>query len=137
MVKVRAFSGAKLVACVTRKSDSSGYKRRKYNSACRYEQFNDLSQISRSIIELGTSLKNYTNTVSISAIVPRSGKLENKATEVNNRLVVMCQERNIPFLSHSDIIDPSKHLNESKLHFNRQGMRVFAENISGFLTKLN
>ena len=95
------------------------------------------SQISRSIIELGTSLKNDTNTVSISAIVPRSDKLDNKATEVNNRLVLMCQERNIPFLSHSDIIDPSKHLNESKLHFNRQGMRVFAENISGFLTKLN
>ena len=44
---------------------------------------------------------------------------------------------NIPFLSHSDTTDPSKHLNESKLHFNRQGIRVFAENISGFLTKLN
>ena len=77
------------------------------------------SQISRSIIELGTSLKNDTNTVSISAIVPRSDKLDNKATEVNNRLVLMCQERNIPFLSHSDIIDLSKHLNKSKLHFNR------------------
>ena len=28
-------------------------------------------------------------------------------------------------------------MKESKLHFNRQGIRVFAENVSGFLTKLN
>ena len=94
------------------------------------------SQKSRSIIELGTSLKNDTNTVSISAIVPTSDKLDNKATEVNNCLILMYQERNILLLSNSNITDPSKHLNESKLHFNRQGMRV-AENISGFLTKLN
>ena len=95
------------------------------------------SQISRSIIELGTSLENITNTVSISAIVPRSDELDNKATEVNKRLVLMCQEKNIPFLSRSNIIDTSKNLNESKLHFNRQGMRFFAENISGFLMELN
>ena len=83
------------------------------------------SQMSRSIIELGTSLKNDTNTVSISAIVPRSDELDNKASEVNNRLILMYHERNIPFLSLSNIINTSKHLNESKLHFNRQGMRVF------------
>ena len=61
------------------KSNSSWYKSRTYNSACRYEQFTDTekiaSQISWSIIELGTSLKNNTNTVSISAIVPRSQEL--------------------------------------------------------------
>ena len=50
---------------------------------------------------------------------------------------MICQERNILFLSHSDIIDPSQYVNKSKLHFNRQGIRVFAENISGFLAKLN
>ena len=141
LVKVRAFSGAK-VSCMR---DYANPTLRDINPEhiILHVGTNDLtsektaSQISRSIIELGTSLKNDTNTVSISAIVPRSDKLDNKATEVNNRLVLMCQERNISFLSHSDIIDPSKHLNESKLHFNRQGMRVFAENISGFLTKLN
>ena len=78
---------------------------------------------------VGTLLKNDTNTLSISAIVPRSDKLDNKTTEVNNRLVLICKERNISFLCHSDIIDPSKHLNESKLHFNRQRMRVFEEHI--------
>ena len=69
------------------------------------------SQISRSIIELDTSPKSDTNTVSISATVPRSDEPDNKATEVNNRLVFMCQERNISFLSHRNIIEPSKHLN--------------------------
>ena len=68
------------------------------------------SQISRSIIELDT-LKNDTNTVSISATVPRSDEPDNKATEVNNHLVFMCQERNISFLSHRNIIELSKHLN--------------------------
>ena len=69
------------------------------------------SQISRSIIELVRSLKNDTNTVSISATVSRSDEPDNKATEVNNRLVFMCQQRNIPFLSHSNIIEPGKLLN--------------------------
>ena len=69
------------------------------------------SQISRSIIELDTSPKSDTNTVSVSATVPRSDEPDNKATEVNNRLVFMCQERNISFLSHRNIIELSKHLN--------------------------
>ena len=69
------------------------------------------SQISRSIIELDTSPKSDTNTVSISATVPRSDEPDNKATEVNNHLVFMCQERNISFLSHRNIIELSKHLN--------------------------
>ena len=69
------------------------------------------SQISRSIIELDTSPKSDTNTVSISATVPRSDEPDNKATEVNNHFVFMCQERNISFLSHRNIIELSKHLN--------------------------
>ena len=44
--------------------------------------------------------------------------LNNKANEVNRRLALMCKERNISFLSHDEIIDPSKRLNESKLHLN-------------------
>ena len=51
------------------------------------------SQISRSIIELDT-LKNDTNTVSISATVPRSDEPDDKATEVNNRLV-LCVRKGI------------------------------------------
>ena len=50
----------------------------------------------------------------MSDIVPRLDDLNNKANEVNRRLVLMCEERNISFLSHEENIDPSQHLNESK-----------------------
>ena len=49
----------------------------------------------------------------------------------------MCKERNISFPSHDESIDPSKHLNESKLHLNSNGIKIFAENFSRFLVKLN
>ena len=55
----------------------------------------------------------------------------------NHRLVLMCNERNISFLSHEESTDPSKHLNESKLHLNSNGIKTFAENFSRFLVKLN
>ena len=49
----------------------------------------------------------------------------------------MCKERNIWFLSGDESIDPSKHLNESKLHLNINGINIFAENVSRFLVKLS
>ena len=98
---------------------------------------NTASQIAKATIDLATSLKNDDNTVTVSGIVPRLGDLDNKANEVNRRLVLMCKERNISFLSHDESIDPSKHLNESKLHLNNSGIKIFAENFSKFLVKLN
>ena len=50
------------------------------------------SQIANSIINLQQSLKSTNNTVTISLIVPRNDELNNKAHEVNNRLVNMCKE---------------------------------------------
>ena len=49
----------------------------------------------------------------------------------------MCKERNNSFLSHDETIDPSKHLKESKLHLNSNGIKIVAENFSRFLVKLN
>ena len=49
----------------------------------------------------------------------------------------MCKERNIWFLSVDESIDPNKHLNESKLHLNINGINIFAENVSRFLVKLS
>ena len=40
-----------------------------------------------------------------------------------------CQEENIPMINHSNI-DPKRHLNRSKVHFNNYGNSVFAKNIS-------
>ena len=93
------------------------------------------SQITRSIIELALSLKSKDNKMSISLILPRIDNLNNKASEVNCRLVHMCAERNIPYIDHTNSIQPENHLNESKLHFNRYGTIAFANSISKFLSK--
>ena len=59
---------------------------------------NDLrtaSQIAKATIDLATSLKNEDSTVTVLGIVPRLDDLNNKANEVNRRLVLMCKKRNI------------------------------------------
>ena len=91
------------------------------------------SQIARSTTELAMSLKENDSLFIVSGIVQRNDNLNNKAAEVNNCLLLMCKERKIPFIAHSENIDSSKHLNESKLHFNHNGINVFAENFSVFL----
>ena len=83
------------------------------------------------------SLKIDENSVIVSSIVLRFDNLNNKANEVNNRLVHMCRERDIPFISHTESIDPSKHLKESKFHLNFNGVKIFAENLSTFLSEFN
>ena len=79
------------------------------------------SQIAKSIIELALSFKSQDNKISISLIVPRNDNLNNKASEVNSRLTHTCAERNIPYIDHTNSIQPENHLNESKLLFNSMG----------------
>ena len=95
------------------------------------------SQISNSIIDLANSLKDETNNIHVSLIVPRNDNLNNKINEVNNRLINMCEQRNIKIINHSDTIDRSRHLNESHLHLNRYGTVEFAKNFKNFLCKLD
>ena len=95
------------------------------------------SQISNSIIDLANSLKNETNNIHVSLIVPWNDNLNNKVNEVNNRLINMCEQRNIKIINHSDTIDRSRHLNESHLHLNRYGTVEFAKNLKNFLCKLD
>ena len=95
------------------------------------------SQISNSTIDLANSLKNETNNIHVSLIVPRNDNLNNKVNEVNNRLINMCEQRNIKIINHSDTIDRSRHLNESHLHLNRYGTVEFAKNFKNFLRKLD
>ena len=45
------------------------------------------SQISNSILSLANSLKNDTNIIHVSLIVPRNDHLNNKFNEVNSRLI--------------------------------------------------
>ena len=46
----------------------------------------------------------------------------------------VCHEENIPVIIHNNI-NPKKHLNRSKLHFNDYRNSVFVKNIN-FLTNL-
>ena len=87
------------------------------------------SQISRSVTDLALSLKSETNAVTISLIVPRKDSLNNKAQEVNSRLINMCRERDITFIDHTDTIDTQRHLNESRVHLNKFGTIEFAKNV--------
>ena len=95
------------------------------------------SQIAKSIIDLGQSLKTDTNTITIPLIVPRYDNLNNKASEVNGRLVNMCKERNISYIDHVDAISPEHHLNESHLHLNRYSTIEFAKNFTRYLSELD
>ena len=95
---------------------------------CRTNDLNSkptATQIARSITELALLLKSKDNNISISFIVSRNDNLNNKASEVNCRLVYMYAEQNIPYIGNTNSIQSENHLNESKLHFNRYGTIAF------------
>ena len=111
LVKVRSFSSAKKTNCM---NDYVKPTLRDFNPEhmILHIGINDLnsertaSQIAKSIIDLGQSLKTDTNTITISLIVPRYDNLNNKASEVNGRLVNMCKKSNISYIDHVDAISP-------------------------------
>ena len=49
----------------------------------------------------------------------------------------MCKESNISFISHDESTDSIKQFNESKLHLNSNGIKIFAESFPRLLVKLN
>ena len=95
------------------------------------------SQIANSIIDFRNSLKTDNNDINISLFAPRADNLNNKANGVNNRLVIMCNQRHIRFINHSDDIQPKKYVNDSKVHLNRYGAIVFAKTFTKFLSDFN
>ena len=141
LVKVRPFTGAKVSCMVDHVKPT--IRDDKPDHVILHTGTNDLrsektaSQIARSITELAMSLKDNDNSIIVSGIVPRNYNPNNKATKVNNRWLMMCKERKIPFIAHSENIDSRNHLNESRLHLNHNGIKVFAENFSVILKKLN
>ena len=91
------------------------------------------SKISRSVIELASSLNQKKIAVTISLIVPRKDSLNNKAQAVNSRIINMCGEQDITFVDHTDTIDIERHLNKSKVYLNNSGIIEFAKNACEFL----
>ena len=76
------------------------------------------------IINVAQLLKSAHSNVAVSAIVPRADNFKEKSAEVNKCLVSKCREKDIPLISHDNII-PKRNLNKSKLHFNIYGNGVF------------
>ena len=71
--------------------------------------------IANSIIELVFFAKSESCDASISNIVVRKDRHQNKCQEVNDHLKEKCKEKNINLIDHSKSIKP-QHLNKSRLH---------------------
>ena len=72
--------------------------------------------------------------ITILLLTPRSDKLNNKISEVKNRLINMSSHRNIAYIDHSSSIQKN-HINESNVNLNRYGTVVFANTFSKFLSE--
>ena len=87
------------------------------------------------IVNLAMTCKTDTNSVFIFGIVPRSEKLNEKASRVNRILRHECKVRNICFIDNKHI-SLRFHCNRSSLHSNYYGTRKLQENFLYELVKL-
>ena len=91
-------------------------------------------EITMGILNLAMTCKTDTNSVFISGIVPRSDKLNEKASKVNSILRHECNVRNICFIDNKHI-SPRFHCNRSGLHLNYCGAKKLQENLLYELAK--
>ena len=97
---------------------------------------NSANEFSNDIIEVALLRKSDNNNVLVSGIIPRSDKLNAKATEVNRHLKNECHKRNICFISNSNI-NPKYDCNKSGLHLNWKGTNKLVENFLFALSKFD
>ena len=71
------------------------------------------------IIQLAKSVKTDANKVAVSSILPRKGKFNGKAKEVNTHLQDICSANNLHLIIHRNV-KPYRHLNIKGLHLNSQ-----------------
>ena len=82
--------------------------------------------IANSIIELVLSAKSEScYDASISNIVVRKDRHQNKCQEVNDHLKEKCKEKNINLIDHSKSIKPQQ-LNKSRLHLTKKGTSILS-----------
>ena len=122
-VFVRSFSGAK-TSCM---SDyiKPYFKENNPDHVVIDVGTNDLPS-EKSAETIATSVLNLARQVlsekrSVSGIIPRNDKWNNKVCEVNSCLKSLCDEMKIDFMDNSKNINPRRHLNNSKLHLNTKG----------------
>ena len=76
-----------------------------------------------------TSCKTQTNQVTLSSIVPRSNKLKEKATRLNERPREECEARSLCSIDHKN------NYNKSGLHLNYSRTKKLVENVLVCLCK--
>ena len=94
---------------------------------------NDL-KTSKSPNEIGESIINMVSDFNsgrksifhVSSIIARGDHLNEKAKAVNSVVRRLCQERNVCFIDHENI-NPDIHLNNSRLHFARNLIRILSK----------
>ena len=97
----------------------------------------DPQNIAEEILELAKSISNdCDNHVTVSGIVPRYGKLNEKVRSVNRLLRIYCRNMDMRFVGHENI-NPSKHLNRSGLHLNHLGTPILTANFLNVLNSLD
>ena len=84
---------------------------------------------------IAKNIKTDTTKVAISGIIPRRDTFNHKAKQVNQTLKKICEEENIPFISHHGI-NNHFHLNSRGLHLNDKGATRLARSVKKFLSDL-
>ena len=130
---VKSFSGATVGCmnshvCPTIKRDPG-----KIILHCGNLETNDLrskatpKDIAEEIVDLGNSMKTNANKVIISGLVPRGDQWHDKAMEVNRFLKQLCVSQDFYYIDNTNI-QAEYHLNRSRIHLNREGTRILANN---------
>lgn len=59
-------------------------------------------QTGKSVVELVISLKSDGNSIIVSGVIPIFDNINNKVNKINHHVALMCWQRNISFISHSE-----------------------------------
>ena len=136
---VRSFSGAKTTSM--RDYIKPCLKENSLEHFVLHVKTNDLpsvkpaDSIARSIITLAQEVIAEKRSVSISSIIPRNDKWNNKVFEVNSCLKKLCDDAKIDYLDSSININPRRHLNNSKLHLKNKGSGKLLQTFVTFIKK--
>ena len=107
---------------------------------CGTNDINDDSgpqNIAEEIVELTKSIsKDCNSNVTVSIIVPRYGKLNEKVRSVSRLLRIYCRNMDMRLDGHENI-NPCKHLNRYGLHLNHLGTPILTVNFLNVLNSLD
>ena len=87
---------------------------------------NSPERVGKTIVDLAKNLFHDNRKVTVSGVIPRNDKWNNKAELVNNHLKEMCKSAITDFIDNGKNFNPKKHLNKSKLHLNDKGSYKFS-----------